>query len=117
MVHSAYQGRLVLLSGGYTAMSASNRPLRFMRSSTVSLLNDDPIEIGAGAIASASFEYAVPFNKDLILFSSAHQAVIPAGSTGITSSNAMVLLSSSSSIDTLTEPKVIGSYINVWHRC
>jgi hypothetical protein len=104
----AYQGRLVLLAAGYTTLSASNRPLRFMRSTTVDLRSDDPIEIGAGALASASFEYAVGFNKDLLLFSNFHQAVIPAGNTGITSGNAMVVLSSTSSIDTLSEPKVIG---------
>lgn len=105
---SAYQGRLVLLSGGYTAMSASNRPTRLMRSTTVDLRADDPIEIGAGALASANFEYAVPFNKDLVLFSSAYQAVVPAGNTGITSSNAMVVLSSNTAVDTTAEPKIIG---------
>lgn len=105
---SAYQGRLVLLSGGYTAMSASNRPTRFLRSTTVDLRPDDPIEIGAGALASANFEYAVPFNKDLILFSSSYQAVIPAGNTGITSSNALVVLSSNTAVDTTAEPKIIG---------
>lgn len=105
---SAYQGRLVLLSGGYTSLSASNRPTRFLRSTTVDLRSDDPIEIGAGALASANFEYAVPFNKDLILFSSSYQAVIPAGNTGITASNAMVVLSSNTAVATTAEPKIIG---------
>ena len=105
---SAYQGRLVILSNGYASMSSSNRPLRFMRSTVTALLSDDPIEISAGALASASFEYAVPFNKDLMLISKQHQAVVPANTTGITASNAMVVLSSTESVDTLAEPKIIG---------
>lgn len=105
---SAYQGRLVLLAGGYCCLSASNRPLRFMRSTVADLRDDDPIEISAGAIASASFRYAIPFNKDLVLISAAHQAVIPAGNSGITPKNAMVVLSSTESVGINAEPQVMG---------
>jgi len=105
---SSYQGRLVFLAGGYCCMSASNRPLRFMRSTVVDLKDDDPIEISAGALEAASFRYAVPFNKDLILISSAHQAVIPAGQTGITPKNALVLLSSTETVGIEAEPRVMG---------
>lgn len=105
---SAYQGRLVLLAGGYCCMSASDRPLRFMRSTLEDLRDDDPIEISAGALASASFKYAIPFNKDLILISAAHQAVIPAGNTGITPKNALVLLSSTEAVCTNSVPTIMG---------
>lgn len=105
---SAYQGRLILLAGGYCCMSASDRPLRFMRSTLSDLRDDDPIEISAGALAAASFEYAIPFNKDLMLISASHQAVIPAGTTGITPKNALVVLSTTESICTNSEPTVMG---------
>ena len=105
---SAYQGRLVLLAGPYACLSASNRPLRFMRSTITELRTDDPIESSAGALTAASFQYAIPFNKDLILISAAHQAVIPAGNAGITPQNAMVLPSTAESISTTSEPRVIG---------
>ena len=104
---SAYQGRLVLLAGGYACLSASNRPLRFMRSTVVDLRDDDPIEISAGALTAAVFRYAIPFNKDLVLISGAHQAVIPVGSTSITPKNAMVVLSSRESINTAARPCVM----------
>jgi len=104
---SAYQGRLVFLAGAYACLSASNRPLRFMRSTVVDLRDDDPIEISAGALTAAVFRYAVPFNKDLVLISGAHQAVIPVGSTSITPKNAMVVLSSKESINTAARPRVM----------
>lgn len=105
---SAYQGRLILLAGGYCCMSASDRPLRFMRSTMSDLRDDDPIEISAGALAAADFRYAIPFNKDLMLISASHQAVIPAGTTGITPRNALVVLSTTESICVHSEPTVMG---------
>jgi hypothetical protein len=104
----AYQGRLVLLAGGYCCMSASNRPLRFMRSTVTDLRDDDPIEISAGALASASFRYAVPFNKDLVLMSASHQAVVPAGQAAITPKNALVVLSGTEALAVTAEPTVMG---------
>ena len=105
---SAYQGRLVLLAGGYTCMSASNRPLRFMRSTVTDLRDDDPIEISAGALAAASFQYAEPFNKDLVLISASHQAVVPAGQSAITPKNALVVLSSTEAVAVTAPPTVMG---------
>jgi hypothetical protein len=96
----AYQGRLVILSGGFVCLSASSAPTIFMRTTAVDVIGSDPIEISAGSVSSASFEYATAFNKDLFLSSNTHQAVIPAGNTGITSGNAMVVLSSNTAIDT-----------------
>lgn len=103
-----YQGRLVLLSGPRVSMSASNRPRRFFRSTVTSVLSNDPIEVGSGMTSAASYEWALPFNKDLVVFSRGYQAVVPSGNTAITPSNAMVTPTSSHEVDTLGPPVVLG---------
>lgn len=85
-------GRLVLLSGAYVCLSASRYPTRTMRSTVTDVLDSDPIELASGSASSASFEHAVQFNKDLIVFASTHQAVIPTGTTALTPTNAMLVL-------------------------
>ena len=104
----SYQGRLVLMAGAFVNMSASNEPLRFLRSTVTTIRDDDPIQTAAGSVSAAEFVYAEPFNKDLILISSTHQAVIPAMQQGITPTNAMVVLGTKQSIDTKARPAVIG---------
>lgn len=105
---SSFQGRLVLLSGAYVALSGSNQPLRFLRSTVTTLRDDDPIETGSGSATAASFEYAVQFNKDLILIASTHQAVMPTQNTALTPANAMVVLTSKQNVDTRSVPQVVG---------
>lgn len=104
----AYQGRLVILSGPFVCMSASRHPRRFMRSTVTALLAEDSIGVASGANSSASYEYAVPFQKDLLLFSSRYQALVPGSNVALTPSNAMVLVTSTFSADMSTEPTPIG---------
>lgn len=105
---SSYQGRLVLLSGSYITLSATDKPFRIMRSTVSTVRDDDPVTMTATSATSASFEHAVPFNKDLVLFSRTHQAVLPALQTALTSTNASVVMSSKQNIDTYAAPQVIG---------
>ena len=86
----AYQSRLILLSGAYVCMSRSTDPSVFMRTTVEEVLDDDPIEISATSLSNSQFEYAIPFNKDLVLFSNAQQAVVPANSTALTPKSAVV---------------------------
>jgi hypothetical protein len=74
---SAIQGRLVILSNEYVAMSGSNQPLRWYRSSVATLVDDDPIEVAASAAIATPYEYALQFNKDLVLFAQSHQGIVP----------------------------------------
>lgn len=105
---SSYQGRLVILSGPWVSMSASNKPRRFFRTTVADLLDADPIHIGSSAASSAAYEYAVPFNKDLVLFSAGYQALVPAGNQGITPRTAHLVVTSSYATDTTTSPVAIG---------
>ncbi|QDH84546.1 putative tail fiber protein [Achromobacter phage vB_AxyP_19-32_Axy21] len=103
-----FQGRLVLLSGPFVAMSDSRVPRRFCRTTVTSLLDSDPIYVASSANSSAAYEWCVPFQKDLLLFSSAYQALVPAGNQAITPRTATVLLTSTYAADTRASPVAIG---------
>lgn len=104
----SYQGRLVLLSGATVNLSASAKPRRFYRSTVTQILDSDTIEIGASAASSAAYQYAVPFQKDLLLFSSKYQAVIPGSNTAITPRTASVVVTSSYNADMTSHPIPLG---------
>lgn len=105
---ASYQGRLVLLSGARVNMSASNKPRRFFRSTVTSVVDSDPIEVGSSANSSASYEYAVAFQKDLVLFSTSYQALVPTGNQALTPRTASVVLTSSHETDTTCPPIPLG---------
>lgn len=105
---SAYQGRLVLLSGSLVSLAAAGRPRRFYRSTITSIVDSDPIEIGSSANSSAGYEYAVPFMKDLVLFSAAYQAIIPSTGQAITPRNATVVPTSTHAADMSAPPVPVG---------
>lgn len=72
------------------------------------MVDSDPIEIGSGMNSSAAYEHAIPFQKDLILLSSAYQAVIPSNNTAITPRNATVVPTSSHEVDVTSPPIALG---------
>jgi hypothetical protein len=103
-----YQGRLALLAGPYVTLSGANKPRRFFRSTITSVLDSDPIAVGSSMNSSAAYEYATPFQKDLVLHSSAYQAVIPSGNAAITPRTATVVTTSAHETDTSAAPVVVG---------
>jgi len=105
---ATYQGRLVLLSGPMVSMSSSGKPRRFFRSTVTSIIDSDPIEIGSAMNSSAAYSHAIPFQKDLILLSSAYQAVVPSNNTAINPRNATVVPTSSHEVDTTCPPIALG---------
>lgn len=104
---SSVQGRLCILSGPVVSLSASLKPRRFWRSTVTTILDSDAIEVGSGANTSAEYSYAVQFNRDLILLSKAHQAVLPAGNV-LTPRNANVVPASTHACDTSCPPLLAG---------
>lgn len=103
----AYQSRLVLLSGAYVYLSKSTDPTVFMRSTVTELLDTDAIEISATSLSNAQFEYAVPFNKDLVLVAQNQQAVIPNNSTVLTPKTAAIYPTTTTEISLACQPSVI----------
>lgn len=107
----SYQGRLVILSGSWVWLSATNKPRQFFRSTVEEVLDTDPIGIGSSAATSAAFQYAIPFNKDLILFSREFQALIAGGNQAITPRNASMVVTSTYSADMTCPPVTLGRSI------
>ena len=106
-----YQGRFVILSGSMVSLSASDKPRNFYRSTISSIVNSDPIEVGSNANSSAAYEWCLPFQKDLVLFSNSHQAVLPSGNTGVTPATATVVPTSGFAVDTTSSPIIVGRTI------
>lgn len=104
----SYQGRLVLLAGNRVCLSASNNSKRFFRSTMEALQPNDTIDIGSSANSSAAYQYAIPFQKDLILFSEKYQALIPGGNIVLTPSNATVVVTSTFEGDMTATPIPLG---------
>lgn len=101
----SYQSRLVLLSGAYVHFSKTNEFNVFYRTSVTELLDDDPIEISSASLASAQFEYCIPYNKDLILIAQGHQAVVPANTSVLTPKNAVIYPSNSTDLSLRAKPQ------------
>ena len=59
------------------------------------------------SLSSAQFEYAVPYNKDLILISRDQQAVVPANSTVLTPKTAVIYPSTEVELSLAVQPKVV----------
>ena len=83
-----------MLSGPTASLSGSNKPERWFRSTLTEIVDNDPIQVGASANSSAAYKYAVPFQKDLLLFADKYQALIPSGNTALTPRNATVVITS-----------------------
>jgi hypothetical protein len=104
---TTFQGRLVLLSNEYACMSASNDPLRWYKRSATSIADDDPVEVAAQGTLTAPYVHGITYNKDLVLFSSRYQAVIPGGGV-ITPRTATLSLTTSYEVETLAQPVAAG---------
>lgn len=103
-----YQGRLALLAGPYVMLSAANKPRRFFRTTITSIVDSDVIAVGSSMNSSAAYEYATAFQKDLVLHSTAYQALIPSGNAAVTPRTATVVTTSTHETDTTSAPVVIG---------
>ncbi len=101
----AYQSRLVLLSGAYVHLSKTNEFDVFSRTTVTELLDDDPIEISSASLASAQFEYCIPYNKDLLLIAQGYQAVVPANTSVLTPKNAVVYPSATVDLSLAVKPQ------------
>lgn len=104
----AYQSRLVILTGSYVCLSRTTDFDEFMRTTVTELLDDDAIEISSASLSAAQFEYAVPYNKDLVLVSQEQQAVIPANSTVLTPKTAVIYPSTRIDLSLAVKPAIVG---------
>lgn len=103
-----FQGRLVLLSGNNVSLSSSKDVTRFWRSTVTSIVDDDPIEVGASSDNAAAYEHCLPYMHDLLLFSNTHQALMPSNNQAITPRTAMVVPTGQYSMELTSPPMQVG---------
>lgn len=104
----AYQGRLCILAGPYVTFSSSKSPYNFYRETVSQVLASDTISIASSGAGGADFEYAVPYNADLLVMARKYQAVVPGRATAITPSNATIVLSTSYDMSHTVSPVATG---------
>lgn len=102
-----YQSRLILLAGAYVNLSKTTDFTEFSRTTVTELLDDDAISVSSASLSSAQFEYAIPYNKDLVLISRTRQAVIPSNSTVLTPKTAVIYPSNEVELSLACEPAVV----------
>ena len=74
-----YRNRLGFLSDESVIFSQAGKYFNFMRTTVTQLLDSDPIDVNASHTKVSLLKHAVPFNKQLLLFSDQTQFVIEAG--------------------------------------
>jgi hypothetical protein len=70
--------RMCFLSGGNVVMSRTNALFSFFPETVATLLDDGPIDVSASGTSVANLKYAVPYRKEIILFSGQTQYSIDA---------------------------------------
>lgn len=74
-----FRNRLGILSDEAVIFSEAGKYFNFGRTTVTQLLDSDPIDVNASHTKVALLKHAVPFNKQLLLFSEQTQFVIDAG--------------------------------------
>lgn len=104
-----FRGRLGFLSDENVILSEAGNDLNFWKTTAVTLVDSDPIDIENGSANVAIFYSAIPFNDKLILFSQESQHTLTGGLTanGDVLSNVTARLTLSTQYDALTVPRPI----------
>lgn len=88
---STFMNRTVFLAGSNVIMSRTNKDDDFWMGSVSAVVDSDPIDISSNAVQTSEMIYAIPHNKDLVIFARKGQFTI-FGRTQLTPANAAVVL-------------------------
>jgi hypothetical protein len=108
-VSASFQGRIVFLSGSNVVMSRTNKPTNFWRGSATALADTDPIDINS-TVESSQMLACVQHNKDLVIFTRKGQHIV-FGRTGLTPSNASLVLTTQFESELQAHPVAAGKNI------
>jgi hypothetical protein len=104
---SVFQSRLMILAGPNLIGSRSKRYENFYVGSASTLVDSDPIDLTSQAAFASTLKYAIPHNKDLVIFSTKGQFIL-FGRSAITPSNAALVLTTSFEADLMARPQACG---------
>ncbi len=105
-----HQGRLGVLSDENVVMSEANTYSNFWRTTVVQLLDSDPIDLAAVSGRVSILNHAIPFNRNLLLFSDQAQYIIDAGEI-LSPKTAVVSYTTSYAASVNQKPENVGPYV------
>lgn len=106
-----FQGRLVFLADCNVIMSRTNRYTDFWANSATTLIDSDPIDISsASARSTPIFRYAIPHNRDLVIFSEYAQFIV-FGRNALTPANTSLVLTTTYEAEMGTSPVAAGKNV------
>ena len=74
-----YQNRLGFMAGENLVFSETSEFFNFFRTTTLNVLDSDPIDVASSSPRVGKVVAAIPFNRDLILFTPTSQQVLKSG--------------------------------------
>jgi len=87
-----FKSRIVFVAGPYCAMSRTNNPFDFFKSTALSELDTDPISITSTEEGSLRLDWIIPFDRDLVLVSDPGEGqFVITGSSILTPGNASMV--------------------------
>lgn len=107
-----FQGRATFLHGANVSMSQSDEYLTWFKQTATTKLATDPINLRSTSTQGDSkLVYAVPFNRDLVIFGTNHAQFMISGRQALNTDNASMVLTSEFETDLTTRPQALGDSI------
>ncbi len=105
-----YRNRLGFLSDESVIFSEASEFFNFYRTTVTELLDSDPIDVTVSHTKVSTLQHAIPFNRQLLLFSAQSQFVVEAGDL-LTPKTIAVKQATEFESDALVEPAGIGKNV------
>lgn len=108
---TVYKSRLVMLADENIILSRTREFFEFFPETVTTVLDTDPIDLVASNNRVSVLRYAVPYQDELILFSSQYQFRFNAAETVLTPATAQITVLTQYEMDPLLRPQQVGGGI------
>jgi hypothetical protein len=108
---TVYKSRLVMLADENIILSRTREFFEFFPETVTTVLDTDPIDLVASNNRVSVLRYAVPYQDELILFSSQYQFRFNAAETVLTPATAQITVLTQYEVDPLLRPQAVGGGI------
>ena len=108
---TVYKSRLVMLADENIILSRTREFFEFFPETVTTVLDTDPIDLVASNNRVSVLRYAVPYQDELILFSSQYQFRFNAAETVLTPATAQITVLTQYELDPLLRPQQVGGGI------
>lgn len=106
-----FKNRLGLLYGDTTGLSRASDFFNLYPKTMLEVLDDDPIEIASGDSSTGFFRWAIPVEKQLVLFGDSVQQILGSGNDTLTPKTCTLDVATRFTCSALTQPVTVGPNI------